>query len=94
MTDFIHIILEFIKDRATPEELNSIRDSVGYSKDPVIEPLVAMDRLKVNVKILNNESPNNRLRLVKFIKDTTGWGLKESKDWLDKYIPRSDRINA
>lgn len=26
---------------------------------------------------------NNKLQLVKFIKDITGWGLKEAKNWAD-----------
>lgn len=31
---------------------------------------------------------NSRIQLVKNIRIVTGWGLKESKEWMDRNIPR------
>lgn len=44
---------------------------------------IAHDRVKEQAKKLLLESPNNLLHVVKYVKDKTGYGLKESKDIVD-----------
>jgi hypothetical protein len=37
----------------------------------------------MQVEVKKTGCIENKLQLCKFIKDSTGWGLKDSKDWLD-----------
>jgi hypothetical protein len=54
----------------------------------------------MQVEVKQTGTINNKLALVKMIKDYTKWGLKESKDWVDslsigkiQYIDVSNPVN-
>lgn len=36
--------------------------------------------------------PTNKICLIKAIRTLTGWGLKEAKDFVEKYYPPTDQV--
>jgi hypothetical protein len=42
------------------------------------------------VTITNGMSTNNRISCIKAVRQHTGWGLKEAKDWTDAMVGRYD----
>jgi hypothetical protein len=45
---------------------------------------------KRKVTITNGMSTNNRISCIKAVRQHTGWGLKEAKDWTDAMVGRYD----
>jgi len=49
---------------------------------------VSNDTIFSNVDIISNELRNKRkIGAIKEVRDQTGWGLREAKEYIDKYIP-------
>lgn len=81
----IEFIISYLGSKATPEEKEQVRSLLKPHAAPPIEPNVILDRLLTNSKTkwMNGDG---KLNLVKYVKDITGWGLKECKDWCDNNI--------
>ena len=82
---FVEIITDYITKNATGEEILIIETAIKNRKGPQINPELVMERLIWNSKILW-EQDGNKLMTVKYVKNITGWGLKEAKDWCDTVI--------
>lgn len=84
----IDFILSYLREEATYEEKVMIRKEFfpNYTPPP-INPEAVMQSLINNCHRKWIESGRKeKLMVVKYIKDVTGWGLKEAKDWGDATI--------
>lgn len=68
------------------DEGRSLRDRIIKA----IEIALGVNQ-RCNVTITGGMSTDNRIKCIKAIREVTGWGLKESKDWTDVLV---GRINA
>jgi hypothetical protein len=75
----LRTVLDTIEGKSYFDPLNSKLEKENWSIDSYISPLLKESR---NIFI----SSKSGLTTVKYIKDITGWGLKESKDWYDHNV--------
>jgi ribosomal protein L7/L12 len=86
--EFIEVIKKYLQDKAPLHELNQV-DRILTEKLKQT-PKLEIDRDAAEKAIIRkcNEMWNgeNKLSVLKFFKEMTGMGLKESKDWCDTNI--------
>lgn len=81
-------IISYIREEASPYELVRIRKTmqemgiVSPFKTPDIVPEKILENLVIQSK-RKFEKGEGKLFTIKYVKDVTGWGLKECKDWCD-----------
>ena len=80
----IEFIVDYLRTEATTEELNQVEALFVKKQHPPINPEEVLNLLFTNCKRIYDET--NSLPTVKFIKETTGWGLKDCKDYFDSNI--------
>lgn len=80
----IEFIVSYLRTEANQSEKAMVRDVLRAQDHPPLETERLVERLMELCKKQYNGI--NKLHVVKLIKDITGWGLKESKDWGDKEI--------
>lgn len=80
---FLEVIVDYIKT-ASAQEVMVLRTEIEQ-RVPNINPITVLENL--TRKCTEMYDGTNKLSMVKYIKDVTGWGLKEAKDWADTNIP-------
>jgi hypothetical protein len=84
----IDFVISYLRDEATDTErllvLNTLRD-YEY-KAPSIDSDLILQNLYRMCKSMISTGAGNNLQCIKYIKDVTGWGLKDCKDWFDRNI--------
>jgi ribosomal protein L7/L12 len=89
----IDFIVAYLRENATTQEIIKVAAIVNAKqyKHPPLEESVVLERIAI--KCVQLMSPvgeikdgYRKLNCVKYIKDVTGWGLKESKDWFDNVV--------
>jgi hypothetical protein len=79
----VDFIISYLKTEATPAELYQIRTSLlGYTAPPIVAEVVLGRMLDVCRNKWTQEV-KSKLEIIKYVKDVTGWGLKECKDWVE-----------
>jgi hypothetical protein len=81
----IDFILSYLREEATPEERHRVKRLLNPIEHPPIIPEVVVERLLTKCQV-EWTIHRNKLGLVKYIKDVTGWGLKECKEWLEANV--------
>lgn len=84
----IDFILSYIKTECTEGEKALIRTALddNFYNAPPIDAKSILFNLHNKCKHKYIVEKLGALNVIKYIKDVTAWGLKESKDWFDKYI--------
>jgi len=80
----IDFIASYMKLEATPMERARIKEILQSLEAPPLNADEVIARLHHRCKVMFNG--NNRLDVVKHVKEITGWGLKECKEWCDTNI--------
>lgn len=85
--EFIEVIKNYLKD-APLFELNQVDVILGerLRQVPQLQINEAITRQAIAQKCGEMFNGGNRLYVIKFFKDMTGMGLKDSKDWCDANI--------
>lgn len=83
----IEFIVLYLRDEATDPEIDEVRELVKRQvyEPPKIEGAIVLRRLTEKCQE-RRSSGEGKLSLVKYIKDVTGWGLKDCKDWAESII--------
>lgn len=79
-------VISYIREEATTEQLNQIRDVLDPPlKPPPVNESEIISRLMANARQMKGRN-ESKLQIVKYVKDITGWGLKDCKDWVESFI--------
>lgn len=84
--EFIEVIKKYLNTDATEEDLAEIQKILSAKQHPLLpieENRVRQGILEASLKMWNG---SNKLQIVKFVKDLTGMGLKDAKDWCESKI--------
>lgn len=79
MKTFLEVIKDYLKTASIEERKEVLNLIKGQELD--IDPLKVESYIKSQVE--EYVRVGNKLRAVKLVKDVTGMGLKEAKDWVD-----------
>ena len=84
--EFIEVIKDYLENKATAGELIQINTLLKLKQAPqfvVNQEVTRQNIIDHATKMYNGE---NKLQVVKFVKEWTGMGLREAKDWCDLTI--------
>ncbi len=86
----IDFIISYIKEEASLQEKDTIKMALG--SNPPLEVDTVLSRMLTKCSEMWY-SDGSKLQVVKYVKDVTGWLLKESKDWCDLNVFTKIRKN-
>jgi len=81
-----HLMIEDITIKLEKMSYDQVHDIYNILHPKSYPTAKELDQLKIDTINEYKNSGNQKLHSVKWLKDRTGWGLKESKDFLEDAI--------